>query len=289
VHALGRLHRERRRAGHRLDVGRPHPGRVDDDRCRDVEAAAGLRVLDGDAGDPRTVAQHVDHRRVAEHHRSVRGRGAGDGERVPGVVHAAVVVLQRPGDDARVQPGRLAQRTAAGQVPVVGHAAAPAGAPRDRHEVVEQHAGADVGPLPVLREREQERFRGDQVRGERADHQVPLVQCLGDEPEVQLLEVTQPAVHGLAGPRRCAGGQVTGLEQYDGEAARGRVEGGTRAGDTAADDRDVEPPGLRGGERGLPARGGEVRARPRQRRHADTAADACRVAQNGRAALTWSR
>jgi hypothetical protein len=130
----------------------------------------------------------------------VRGRGASYGERVPGVVHAAVVVLQRPGDDVRVEAGGLAQRAAPGQVAVVRHPAAPAGAPGGRHQVVEQHARADVGPLPVLRQREQERLRRDEVRGERADHQVALAQRLRDEPEVELFQVAQPAVHGLARP-----------------------------------------------------------------------------------------
>jgi hypothetical protein len=79
-----------------------------------------------------------------------------------------------------------------------------------------------------------------QVRGQPADEQAALVQRLAHQREVEHLQVAQPAVHELAGPAGRARGPVALLEQPDGQAAAGRVEGRAGAGDTAADDEDVE-------------------------------------------------
>jgi hypothetical protein len=187
VHALGGGDPKGGRAGHRLHVGRPHPGRVHHHPRPHPERLAGGPVHRVDAGHSVAGAPQPGHLGVADQMRAVAGGGARHGERVPGVVHPAVVVLQRAGDHVPVQPGRFAQRAAPGEVAVVRHTSAPARAPRERHQVVERHAGADVRPFPVPGQREQERLGGHQVRRQGADHQVAFPQRLGDQREVQLL------------------------------------------------------------------------------------------------------
>ena len=84
-----------------------------------------------------------------------------------------------------------------------------------------------------------QRQRAHQVRRQR-HHQLALQQRLAHEPEVEVLQVAQPAVDELA---RAAGGPrgvVGALEQRDAVATRGRVQRDARAGDAAADHDDVE-------------------------------------------------
>jgi hypothetical protein len=78
------------------------------------------------------------------------------------------------------------------------------------------------------------------VRGERLDEQAALAQRLGDQPEVQHLQVAQPTVDELAGTARRAGGEVAGLDEPDRQPPGGGVEGGSGAHHAAADDQDVE-------------------------------------------------
>ncbi len=80
----------------------------------------------------------------------------------------------------------------------------------------------------------------DEVRRELLHEQLALVERLAHEPEVELLEVAQPAVDELAGAARRAGGEVALLDQRHGEAATGRVQGGATARHAAADHEDVE-------------------------------------------------
>ena len=106
--------------------------------------------------------------------------------------------------------------------------------------VVERDAGADVGALPRVLERVEERHRPDQVRGEPGEQQAALLQRLLDQREVEHLEVAQAAVHQLGRARRRAGGEVALLDQPDLEAARHRVQRRSDADDPAADDQHVE-------------------------------------------------
>ena len=109
------------------------------------------------------------------------------------------------------------------------------GTPRDRPESrprVSYSATPDAGvePLPAaVLQRVDERHRLDQVRGELLDEQPAFLQRLGDQPEVEHLQVAQAAVDQLARAARRAGGEVAGLDQPDGQAAGRGVERGARA------------------------------------------------------------
>jgi hypothetical protein len=77
--------------------------------------------------------------------------------------------------------------------------------------------------------------------GRELDHQLALEQRLADEAEVEVLQVSQPAVDHLRGAARGAERVVLALEQRHRITARGRVEGDPGAGDAAADHHDLEP------------------------------------------------
>ena len=87
--------------------------------------------------------------------------------------------------------------------------------------------------------RDDERQRVNDVRRER-DEDLPLEQRLADQPEVEVLEVAEPAVDELARPARRPAGVVAALKQGDAVAAGRGVEGDAGARDPAADDDDVE-------------------------------------------------
>jgi hypothetical protein len=91
-----------------------------------------------------------------------------------------------------------------------------------------------------MRQRVDERHRPHQVRGELLQQEAALAQRLGDEAEVEHLQVAQAAVDQLARPAGRAGREVAGLHQADAEPPGGRVEGRAATDHTAADDQDVE-------------------------------------------------
>ena len=125
----------------------------------------------------------------------------------------------------------------------------PAGAELvDAHDVVEVQAGADgaVGAL-VVEGGDDERERVDEVRRE-LDHELALEEGFSHEAEVEVLEVSEAAVDELARAAARAGCVVGLLDEGDGVAAGGGVEGDARARDAAADDDDVELLGLEGVE-----------------------------------------
>jgi hypothetical protein len=96
-----------------------------------------------------------------------------------------------------------------------------------------------------------------EVRRELLQVQPAFLQGLGDEPEVEHLQVAQAAVHELAGPARRARREVARLDQTDRETAGGGVEGGAGADDSSPDDQDVERGGLHRVEGGLTGVGRE--------------------------------
>jgi hypothetical protein len=104
-------------------------------------------------------------------------------------------------------------------------------------------------------QRVEERHGPHEVRRDGLDEQPPFSQGLGDESEVEHLEVAQAAVDELAGAAGRAGGEVAGLDQSDGQAARGGVERGARADHPAADDQHVELAGGHRPQRLLPCGG----------------------------------
>jgi hypothetical protein len=158
---------------------------------------------------------------------------------VPGVVDLGVVVLQRAHQRVLLERRDDPAGAAAGEVAVVRDA--PGTAREQAEGVVERDARPGVEPLPAaVLQRVDERDRLDQVRGELLDEQPAFLQRLGDQPEVEHLQVAQAAVDELARAARRAGGEVAGLDQSDAQAAGRGVESGARAHDTAADDQDVQ-------------------------------------------------
>ena len=124
------------------------------------------------------------------------GGGAGDRHHEPRVVDLAVVVADRA-----VQ--LLGARSGAIRATCLRKRCRCLGTPMSyfaehRHRVVQREPGADVGPLPGLVQRVEERHRPDQVRREPGQQQAALLQRLADQPEVEHLEVAQPAVDQLA-------------------------------------------------------------------------------------------
>ena len=205
----------------------------------DVGLAAGLDVAHADAGDPVDLVEELDDLGGGADHRAVLGGGAPHHHRVAGVVGLGVEVADRPDQRAALERRRHPQRPGPGQLLLVRQRALAA----DR--VVERDAGRDVRALPVLGQRVQEADRLDQVRGEAGQAELALPQRLAHQPEVQLLQVAQPAVEELRRPARRARREVTGLDEGHLQPAGRGVERRPGADHAAADHDDVE---LLGGE-----------------------------------------
>jgi len=189
--------------------------------------------------DALSLAQEIGHPDPAGGERAERGGRAHHRHRVPGVVHLRVHVLDGAGERVGPQARGLAQRALAGQVTVVLEPLGGAGG--IGHAVVEQHAGPDVGPLPdPVLQRVQELHRPHQVRRDDVQQQPAFMQRLTDQPEVEHLEITQPAVHQLARPARRTAGPVAGLDDSRREATRHRVERAARPDDATSHDQDIQ-------------------------------------------------
>ncbi len=122
VHALRGPHVEAAAAaGQRLDVVGPDAGAVDDDRGLDVDlwSVSTSRTRAPTMRSPAWCSS-TDLGGV-EHGRAVGRGGAGHRQGVAGVVGLGVVVHQRAGQRAALQRRHLAQRAAAGEVPVMRH------------------------------------------------------------------------------------------------------------------------------------------------------------------------
>ncbi len=236
VDALGRAHSELAAlADEVLEVVGPDAGRVDHLLRADLDLAPRRDVAHAHAGDALALAQEADDRRVGGDRGAVEGGGAGDRQRVAGVVDLRVVVLDAADQRVGLEPRRDPQRLALGQVSVSRHAGVAG------HLVVEHHPGADVGPLPdAVLERVEERDRLDEVGRDPRQQQSALAERLAHEAEVELLEVAQAAVDQLAGAAGGARGEVARLDQRHRQAAGGGVERSRGADDAAADHDDLE-------------------------------------------------
>ena len=161
--------------------------------------------------------------------------GARHGHGVPGVVDDGVVVADAADQRAPLETRRQPQRARLSQMllPAERISRRPAGR---RGRCLRPRT---VVPTPVG-QREQEPQRLDQVRRQRRQRQLALVQRLPDQPELELLEVAQPAVEHLRRAARGARREVTGLDERDLQPAGRGVERGAGADDAAADDDDVE-------------------------------------------------
>ena len=265
VHAqpLGRQHdvRPAARADHRhlglvaqlvraQPVG-PHPGRVDDVRGAHRELGAALGVAHQRA----VVGQRGRLDPVGRHRAEALGLGE-HGQDEPHVVGLAVVeqvaargIARGEGGDQLGHLGAVDHAVARGapvlaavEVGVARAATAErrAADPVDRHDVVHVQPDADepVRPRAVEGGHDQ-RQRPHQMRRQRG-HQLPLQQRLADKPEIEVLQVAQPAVHELARSRRRPARVIALLHQPDGVAAARGVERDAGAGDPATDDQHVE-------------------------------------------------
>ena len=132
------------------------------------------------------------------------------------------------------------RRPVVGLAGVLAALAAPAPDPRGRHHVVHVQPDADATVAAVLAQRrDEERGRVDQVRRE-LDQELALEQRLADQPEVEVLQIAQAAVHHLRGAAGGALSEVVALQQRHRITTRCRVERNAGAGDAAPDDDHVE-------------------------------------------------
>ena len=247
------------------DAVRPHAGGVDDrlgldrERSRPCRRRGPRRRGRG----PPCSTSPVTSMPVGEHGPEALGL-AEHGQDQPHVVGLAVVEEVAAGRLAAGQRGqqldhlvapdhavaRRAPVRVAVEVAVADAAAAErrAAQPVDRHHVVHVEPEAEQAVRPRAPEGGHDhRQRPHEVRGERGVD-LALEQRLADEPEVEVLQVAQPAVDELARARRGAGGVVGLLHQRDRVAARGGVERHAGAGDAAADHEHVERLGGEGGD-----------------------------------------
>ena len=240
----------------------PHAGGVDDVRGAHGQLAAAHGVAHHRAA----VGERDRLDPVRRHRAEALGLGE-HGEHEPHVVGLAVVEQVAAGGLAAGERGQELEHLRAVDDPValrapVVLAAAPAPAPVDRHHVVGVQPDPEdaVGPRAVERG-DDERQRPDEVRRQRGQ-QLALEQRLADQPEVERLQVAQPAVDELARARGGPARVVALLDERDGVAAARRVERDAGAGDPAADDEHVE--------RLVGERGEGVGAREHQARWATT-------------------
>ena len=254
VDALGRA--ERRSVGSSSsarDVVGPDAGGVDDDGRPDVEvrplgdlaeragrAGPGGRA-DADAGHATAVVGQEgggpgvvgDDRAVVEDGRAQQR------EREAGVVGPGVEVQEAGDEVVGAQRREVLERLGAVDAAVAVADAQAAG------EVVEpERGGVRAGDglrddAVAAEERDQERQRGDEVRGV-VEQPLAFGQVLVDEPDLALLEVPDAAVDHLRRLRRRPRGEVGLLDQRGPQSPAGGVEGDAGAGDAAADDEDVE-------------------------------------------------
>ena len=194
-----------------------------------------LRVADLHSDHPVALAQQRHHLGGRAHHRTVMGRRARDRHRVAGVIDHGVVVADATDQRRALEAGRQPQRARARQMLLRRNGF------RATELVVEEDTRGHIRPLPPpVGQREKKRQRLDQMRCQRGQRQLPFVQRLADQPELQLFEVAKPAVEHLRATARRAGSEVAGLDERDLQPAGRRVKGGARADHAAADDDDVE-------------------------------------------------
>ena len=227
-------------AGHAEQaLGGPGPGRHQYGAGPHPGAVAELGDVVG------AVPAERAHRRVGQHLGPVAAGVLQRGQGQAGVVGDGILVGDRAAEPVRGEQGL---ELAGGGRSEGAMAAAAVEAER----VVEGQADPELpqGESVAAVGGEQELARLDQVTGDLVEASA-LAQGLVDEPDLALLEVADAAVDQSARARRCAKGQVTGVDDQDPQAAHGRVAGDTGARDAGADDQQVPDGGgrRRGGGR----------------------------------------
>ena len=182
---------------HRLGLVGPDAGRVDDLLGEDLEVLVGLEVVRLHADDALADLDEALDLDAARDVGAVEAGGAGEVGDVAGVVDLRVPVGETAGEGIGMQRRGRAQQLALGEVAVMRHAGRAQ--PGVAEQVVERHAGADVEALEHrLRQRVEEAHRLHQVRRDALQQQAALDERLAHQPEVELLEVADAAVHELA-------------------------------------------------------------------------------------------
>ena len=233
--ALRGAHPNSPAARHGLDLVGPDARRVDDAPRVDLDVLAALEAADLHACDALTGFDEAHRPRAARDGSPVRAGRAHQREGVTGVVDLGVVVLDGPHEGVASQGREALQGAAAAVVPVPGEGAPP------RQQVVEEDPRTHVAALPDAVGQGQHEGNGThQMRAEVGEHEGLLGEGFPDQREVELLEVSQPAVDQLARAARGAGRPVALLDQCDREAASRGVERRSGTGHPPTDDRDVE-------------------------------------------------
>ncbi len=91
-----------------------------------------------------------------------------------------------------------------------------------------------------MRQRIQEADRLDQVRRQPGEHQLPLVQGLADQPELQLFQITQATMEQLGRPAGRSRGQIPRFHESHLETSGGGIQRRAGTDHAATDDDDVK-------------------------------------------------
>ena len=105
--------------------------------------------------------------------------------------------------------------------------------------VNEQPGPQDPGGAKSRMHRQNEAQRPDDVRRGR-QQDLPFRQALPHQPELVLLQVSQPAMHQLRGGRRGCAGEVVLLDEQDRKTASRGIAGNANTIDSTPDDQQVE-------------------------------------------------
>ena len=276
------------------DAIRPHAGGVDHAVGANLEALAGLPVLHPHAARDAVLLDELVHLDPVGAHRAEALGLLEHGQHEPGIVGLAVVEEIARGGLAIRQGGQQLDDLLAGDhavalgVPLgraqllhAPAAAAPGPPAGGGHDVVHVQADADQQVGARAAEGGHHERKGTHQMRRQADHERALQQSLPDQPEIEVLEVAQPAVDELAGTARRADRVIAALHEGDAVAPAGGVQRHAGAGDPAADDHQVE---LLGAQRLHRAVAGDHVAvsltpeRSRRPRRARGAAPACPAA-----------
>ncbi len=240
VHSLGGAHPQAVRLRPRSwQVAGPHSGRVDHLPGAHVDGPARLDVDQTCASHRVAGPQKLGHLAPAGRECAVGDRRSHERRGEPSVVDLGVPVLHRAGQAVRAKGGRLGQCRTPGQVPMARQALPLARG--GGQSVVDQDASAHIRSLPhPVRERVEERHRLDEVRRDPVEQQASLLQRLADQPEVEHLQVPQPAVDELARAARRAAGPVLSLDDRRPQAPSRRIHRGAGPDDTSSDNQHVQ-------------------------------------------------
>ena len=136
-------------------------------------------------------------------------------------------IFERGSHEISVTPAGeriVAQAREAGESRSLGDVAVPGQCTRPSEDVIRKKACADVGPLPdPMVQRQHERQRLDEVRGEGGEQEVALTQGLPHKGDVALLQVAQSAVDQLARTAGRALGDVALVDQRHAHATTRRI------------------------------------------------------------------